>query len=707
MKYFINHKSQDKIFMAYFRPYLLIVLLIFTIVVSILFVTLLNEYSYQKSKIEDQIENTAKTIDKEIEIIYNSMSMINESDQFLDAVSNSNYYSFHKLQDYLGLHGVTNTFVNEIFVTVKGSDYITSSISVYQTHYPVFMHNNHDMLKDSLVHIELLDSGMHTAVKNGAEYLMISRSYPVNTTNADDTAVVFFAINGSEFQQLFSEEYIVSFSIINRNGTDIFETSVADEVDEHSFSVTGIYKDTYVFGYNADIAYQNFYERVVIYILVALLLLVIMFFSAFLLAKVRVKPIKELARVCGIVETNNTKIDNLFSYASDIISEDLKRNQLFVDNLPALQRTFYNRLIKNDFLQQENIDKRIKFLNFPITNSMATIFIIKFEELDDYVEAKRVTISAIGNLFENTFIKEEGRSGSSIEILINLNEKFNLTLLKEKGDELHCYILNNHGINTKIGIGNPCNNLFSLYLSHESAEKCINSKMTESCSVITYENSSPETAVYVYPSEIQSELCNAVLKESRQEIDEVFSRILLMNQHITPHTNMYYLLLRDMLTTFIKILQTARTSYGLEVDSIEDDIKLITNKIEQPNSYEILSSLFYLLNENLQDIKGDKDMAFKLKLIECIENNYTSNQFSLSMISQELGVPEYLISKKFKSFFGIKFSEYVEELRMSYAKKLINETEKSINTIAKEVGYSGAVSFRRAYKRHFNKLPRD
>ena len=47
---------------------------------------------------------------------------------------------------------------------------------------------------------------------------------------------------------------------------------------------------------------------------------------------------------------------------------------------------------------------------------------------------------------------------------------------------------------------------------------------------------------------------------------------------------------------------------------------------------------------------------------------------------------------------GYNFTDYIKELRINYAKKLLKETDKAIKGIVEEIGYTDVASFTRTFR---------
>lgn len=87
-----------------------------------------------------------------------------------------------------------------------------------------------------------------------------------------------------------------------------------------------------------------------------------------------------------------------------------------------------------------------------------------------------------------------------------------------------------------------------------------------------------------------------------------------------------------------------------------------------------------------------------------VDRNY-SQQISAHEIALKFGFNETKIRSEFKSEFKITIAEYINELRMLKAKKMIINQKHLIKEIALECGYEYVPNFSRAFKKKFGISP--
>ena len=88
-----------------------------------------------------------------------------------------------------------------------------------------------------------------------------------------------------------------------------------------------------------------------------------------------------------------------------------------------------------------------------------------------------------------------------------------------------------------------------------------------------------------------------------------------------------------------------------------------------------------------------------------IDEKFADPSLGLTRISDQFHISESYFSHLFKETYQQNFSNYLENVRMEEASRLIRETDISLNELYLAVGYNNANTFRRAFKKIFGITP--
>ncbi|MEF2243745.1 helix-turn-helix domain-containing protein [Paenibacillus sp. IITD108] len=90
-----------------------------------------------------------------------------------------------------------------------------------------------------------------------------------------------------------------------------------------------------------------------------------------------------------------------------------------------------------------------------------------------------------------------------------------------------------------------------------------------------------------------------------------------------------------------------------------------------------------------------------------IESDFANPALSLDYLSDKFGMSGKYLSRVFKEEFGLKFVDFLIDLRMKEAQTLLAETTIPIQEIAEKLGYSSPISFARTFKKIVGMPPID
>lgn len=122
---------------------------------------------------------------------------------------------------------------------------------------------------------------------------------------------------------------------------------------------------------------------------------------------------------------------------------------------------------------------------------------------------------------------------------------------------------------------------------------------------------------------------------------------------------------------------------------------------------DVILSVFQLIHEDLNGEKREKSTHIVVeKIMQQVQAGYYE-ELSLKLLAYKYNMtPEYL-SKIFKDFTGINFSDYLKTARLEKAKGLLLKSNVRIKEIASEVGYNDSSNFIKVFKKEFGVSPNE
>jgi DNA-binding response OmpR family regulator len=166
------------------------------------------------------------------------------------------------------------------------------------------------------------------------------------------------------------------------------------------------------------------------------------------------------------------------------------------------------------------------------------------------------------------------------------------------------------------------------------------------------------------------------------------------------------------------ILLTARTAnehivQGLETGADEyitkpfnlDILMLRINKLLEQRA-EIHHQIVQKKEINPSEIKvSSLDEQLIDKAIKCVEENMDNSDFSVELLSQEMGMSRVHLYKKLLSITGKTPIEFIRILRLKRAAQLLGKSQLTVSEVAYQVGFNNPKYFSRYFKEEFGLLP--
>lgn len=167
--------------------------------------------------------------------------------------------------------------------------------------------------------------------------------------------------------------------------------------------------------------------------------------------------------------------------------------------------------------------------------------------------------------------------------------------------------------------------------------------------------------------------------------------------NIKKSSSKYYLIL-----SLTEIFVTLQINYPDQVNSNKSINSFVQELIAEDYSLEHLKEIVFTYTDQcLEFVNHEKpsNTSMVSKVIRYIEENYTEPSLSVSEISNYIDLTPTYIGSIFKKVTGQSILQYITELRMDHAKKLLRTDKYNITEISQMVGYSDVFYFSKKFKK--------
>ncbi len=120
--------------------------------------------------------------------------------------------------------------------------------------------------------------------------------------------------------------------------------------------------------------------------------------------------------------------------------------------------------------------------------------------------------------------------------------------------------------------------------------------------------------------------------------------------------------------------------------------------------FHLLNQFHYLYYDEERLKEDEEQLARYHRIVKYLSNNYM-NRIQLSDLAEKEYLSRSYLSSQIKETFGQGFKEYLNQIRVEEATKLLLDTKLNISRISEEVGFSHVRYFNQHFKRHYHMTP--
>lgn len=199
---------------------------------------------------------------------------------------------------------------------------------------------------------------------------------------------------------------------------------------------------------------------------------------------------------------------------------------------------------------------------------------------------------------------------------------------------------------------------------------------------------------------------------------------LIISDVMMPKTDGYSLthtLKNDILTSHIPIiLLTAKAgqvdkndglsagadAYLTKPYDLQELILRIDNLIKL--RHELRNRFAETVQVKPAEVSGNSvDTEFLEKLIAIVEHNMSNEDFSVDMLSDEIGMSSRNLNRKLQALLNTTPTDFIKSIRLQRAADLLSQNSGTIAEIAFQTGFRTAAYFSSSFKKHFGISPKN
>ena len=305
----------------------------------------------------------------------------------------------------------------------------------------------------------------------------------------------------------------------------------------------------------------------------------------------------------------------------------------------------------------------------------------------DYAE---VISDILSSYFIHSYIMQ-GSKNSVYTILLYDREE--LDKVEDLFLHVHTTLLQEYNIWIYGGLGCTTDTISSVWKSYRQSKEAVK-RVSSPGYLCLYREILEFQDSFFYPNEVADQLYNFVKSGNLKQTKTIFNFIKDENfKKRKLNSRQVKWLLENIEITLLKVIRDNDISY--------DDSSLAG--LSEDSTMENYEQIALELCEKNKQPENDNQLIVRIQAY--IDENYGDPSLCLSRISDLFHISESYFSFLFKKTVGVNFSTYLEQVRMTQAKHLLETTNIKITDLYVAVGYNNLTSFRRAFKKKYGVAP--
>ncbi|MFS0725801.1 helix-turn-helix domain-containing protein [Paenibacillus sp. 1P07SE] len=428
------------------------------------------------------------------------------------------------------------------------------------------------------------------------------------------------------------------------------------------------------------------------------------------------RPIKEIIASIGSrrPEAERQYLDEYDYIKSSVMHSFDKQVELegqLVKQTPVIRSNFLSRLLKGHIDPEELDADTLAFMGIHFEHPLFGILMIRLTDasgfMRDDTESEwalvRFVVGKVAEEMTTTVSYSVEMDKDRIAVILNLPK----TTTKEQyyawAEDLMQVIGTRFKTVTSVGVSELHSGLAAIGTGYQESLKALDySIFSRTTGPLLYEQVKRTSGiVYDFPLETEVQLINATKSGNAAKAVEVIGELYRNNfesRQTTPELGK--LLFSNLLSTLFKLLNTL----GLDYETVFGDSQAPLARTLEAGTVEELHrevvSLYEQVCRHVSDQREDPATVMLERMQQFIRQHYTDPMLSLVSIAEHFHITPQYLSSFFKKQAGINLTDYLAQIRLAHAKRLLEGQEHTITAIAAEVGYASNIGFIRMFKKY-------
>ncbi|MCQ2508378.1 MAG: response regulator [Dorea sp.] len=415
---------------------------------------------------------------------------------------------------------------------------------------------------------------------------------------------------------------------------------------------------------------------------------------------------------------DSSEIIKVFGKVKKSIDDErnMKNNVAYLENyyqqsLPILREGFLSSLMEHS-ISEDRMQNYMQEYDVKLTGPYYVVVDVhtSVSNLPEGISGRLLPMS-VRQLLENSSLNQEDRYifnyRDNLVLLAQFKNQEEISRFTDACNRFCKLAKKSTQAIVSIGVGKPVTQIKDLMLSYNGARNALSYRALYGAgnainiTELEFEENSYDGQENTQFHEIFKQIRMGSEERVKEEVEIYVHGLLDANLNIQSYT----IVLMELITNYYHFIKTNGLDLSLILGENEDLYYRLMHmdSMEEVKDWILQTSL--KLRSNMQSQRITKSNSIVLQAQAYLKENYTNPDLSIDLICSELGVSAAYFSTVFKKESGKTFLNYLTEIRMEEAGRLLTETDEKTYVIAERVGFSDPGYFSYVFKKWFGVTP--
>lgn len=111
-----------------------------------------------------------------------------------------------------------------------------------------------------------------------------------------------------------------------------------------------------------------------------------------------------------------------------------------------------------------------------------------------------------------------------------------------------------------------------------------------------------------------------------------------------------------------------------------------------------------MANIETKEVKGNDELLME-RIMKVVNEHIGDSDFGVDMMTKEVGISRAQLHRKMKELAGVSAGEFIRNIRLEQAARLLREQKLNITQVAYTVGFSNLAHFSTLFRKYFGVPP--